>query len=262
MTLSRAARALVVAATLFTVGVPRSEAQVVGRFEGRSVTDGGYFVNARAGEPTVRVYIWGGVRNPGVYELGPGFDLSGALSLAGLPTRSGGGAGDLDVYVRVYRPGGGEAVYVASLEQFALRPGDHPGLREGDVITVGPEPSARVSVWGAVHTPGLYEVGPDFGPQAVLSLAGGPLLPTLQEGVSREVTVRYVRRDRVLYEGPLEEFTRASPSLPSPIDGDVVEVAVRERRRFSFRDALTVAGTVAGIITGIVLVVSQLGAGE
>ena len=261
MALSPIARAVVVA-SLFAVGGSAGEAQVVGRFEGRAATEGGYFVNARAGEPTTRIYVWGGVRNPGVYELGPGFDLSGALSLAGLPTRSGGGPGDPDVYVRVYRPGGGRAVYVASLEQFALRPEDHPGLQEGDVITVGAEPSARVSVWGAVHTPGLYEVGPDFGPQAVLSLAGGPQLPVLQQGVSREVTVRYVRRGQVLFEGPLEEFTGASPGLPPPVDGDVVEVEVRERRRFSFRDVLTVTGTVAGIVTGVVLVISQLGRSE
>lgn len=235
-----------------------ASAQVVGRVEGRQATPGGYFVNARAGEPTTRVYVWGTVRNPGVYEVGSGFDVQSVLSLSGLPVQSDRQPGDPEVYVRVYRPGsGGEAVYAAPIGHFVLHPDEHPALREGDVLTVGLEPEARVNVWGAVRLPGLYEVGPGFDVQSVLSLAGGPLLPALRNNDTREVTVRYVRGESVLFAGSLEDFTRTTGALPMPQDGDVVEVITRERAGFSFRDVLAVAGTTAGIVSAVAIALTR-----
>ena len=251
-------RTLAALAALTLAALPAS-AQTVGRVEGRQATPGGYFVNARAGEPTTRVYVWGTVRNPGVYEVGPGFDVQAVLSLAGLPVQAEREPGDPEVYVRVYRPGqGGEPVYQAPLGAFVLAPDAHPALREGDVLTVGLEPEARVNVWGAVRLPGLYEVGPGFDARAVLSLAGGPLLPALQDNERREVTVRYLRAGEALFEGPLDDFTRAGGALPMPQDGDVIEVVTRETRGFSFRDALAVTGTVAGIVSAVVLAATRL----
>lgn len=235
-----------------------AEAQVVGRFEGRTTTQGsGYYVNARPGEATTRVYVWGGVREPGVYEVGEGFDLLSVLSLAGLPVQDAGNPADPEVFVSVYRSGGaGEPVYRAPLGAFAADLASHPVLREGDVVAVGVEPAARVNVWGAVGAPGLYPVGPEFDAQAVLSLAGGPLLPALQENTEREVTVRYLRQSGELFRGDLDAFTRAD--LPDPVDGDVIEVEIRERRGFSFRDVLSIAGAVAGIASAVVIVITQL----
>lgn len=251
-------RLFLLAALAATTLAPAA-AQTVGRVEGRQATPGGYFVNARAGEPTTRVYVWGTVRNPGVYEVGPGFDVQSVLSLAGLPIEADREPGDPEVHVRVYRPGGGEApIYEAPLGQFVLAPDRHPALREGDVLTVGLEPEARVNVWGAVRLPGLYEVGPGFDAQAVLSLAGGPLLPALQDNETREVTVRYLRGGETLFDGPLDAFSRQSDSLPMPQDGDIIEVVTRESRGFSFRDALAVTGTVAGIVSAVVLAVTRL----
>ena len=56
-------RTLAALAALTLAALPAT-AQTVGRVEGRQATPGGYFVNARAGEPTTRVYVWGTVRNP------------------------------------------------------------------------------------------------------------------------------------------------------------------------------------------------------
>ncbi len=237
-----------------------ASAQVVGRVEGRQATPGsGYYVNARPGEPTTRVYVWGSVRAPGVYEVGEGFDLQSVLSLAGLPVESERDPGDPEVYVSVYRPGtGSEPVYRAALDAFATDPAAHPALREGDVMTVGLEPEARVNVWGAVRVPGLYEVGPGFDAPAVLSLAGGPLLPQLQDNDSREVTVVYARGDRQLFEGSLDAFVQSRASLPMPATGDVIEVEVRLKRGFTFRDALGVVGSVAGVASAVALIFYRL----
>lgn len=234
--------------------------QVLGRFEGRQATPGsGYYVNARPGEPTTRVYVWGTVRAPGVYELGEGFDLQSVLSLAGLPVEDEQDPGDPEVFVSVYRPGtGNEPVYRASLEAFATSPQAHPTLQEGDVLTVGLEPEARVNVWGAVRLPGLYEVGPGFNAPAVLSLAGGPLLPELQDSDTREVTVVYTRGAERLFEGDLNAFVQSQEALPMPMTGDVIEVEVRRRRGFTLRDALGVVGSVAGVASAIALVIYRV----
>ena len=64
-----------------------ARAQETGRVENRQATPGGYYVNFRPGEPTTRVSVWGAVRNPGVYEVGPEFDVETVLSLAGGPIR-------------------------------------------------------------------------------------------------------------------------------------------------------------------------------
>ena len=240
---------------------PAADAQTVGRIEGRQATPGGgYYVNARAGEPTTRVYVWGGVRNPGVYEVGAGFDLQGVLTLAGLSVESEQDPGDPQVYVRVYRPSEGRVLYDAPVARFVLEPGAHPALVEGDVLTVGVEPAARVDVWGAVERPGLYEVGPEVDAQGILSLAGGPLLPTLFNNDRREVTIRYVRPGSAapLFEGPLDAFTRERTALPDPQDGDVIEVAVRQRSGFTFRDVITITGGVAGIASAVVIAITQL----
>ena len=239
---------------------PAVDAQTVGRVEGRQATPGGYYVNARAGEPTTRVYVWGGVRNPGVYEVGAGFDVQGVLTLAGLAVESEQDPGDPEVYVRVYRPSEGRALYNAPVSRFVVEPEAHPALVEGDVLTVGVEPAARVDVWGAVQRPGLYEVGPEVDAQAVLSLAGGPLLPPLFNNDSREVTVRYVRpgEGAPLFEGPLDAFTRGRTALPAPRDGDVLEVAVRQRSGLTFRDVIGIAGGVAGVVSAVVIIATQL----
>lgn len=236
-----------------------AQAQVVGRVEGRQATPGsGYYVNARPGEATTRVYVWGEVRQPGVYEVGEGFDLQAVLSLAGLPIADDRAVGDPEVYVSVYRAGEDGPVYRESLDAFALDQSAHPALREGDVLAVGTEPEARVSVWGAVRVPGLYEVGPGFGPAAVLSLAGGPLLPALRDNDSRTVTVRYLQGNEPAFEGDLDAFYRASSTLPMPRDGDVIEVTVRERRGFGYRDAISIVGAAAGVASAIALVFTRL----
>lgn len=257
MPLRPALTALVLAAAL---AGPPAIAQTIGRVEGRESTAGGYYVNARPGEPTTRVYVWGGVRNPGVYEVGSGFDVQGVLSLAGLSVEAEQEPGDPEVYVRVYRPSEGRLLYNAPVSQFVVEPEAHPALTEGDVLTVGVEAVARVDVWGAVQQPGLYEVGPEIDAQGILSLAGGPLLPPLFNNDKREVTVRYVRPglEEPLFEGSLDAFTRSRVSLPVPQDGDVIEVAVRQRSGITFRDVIGIVGGAAGAVAGVLFLIDRI----
>lgn len=234
--------------------------------EGRQATPGGYYLNALPGEPTTRVFVWGNVRLPGVYEVGRGFDLAAVFSLAGGPVdpaRPGApDVRDAEMEVRVYRGGttDGEPAYRARLDQFLSSPASHPALRDGDVILAERVSDLRVYVWGAVRSPGLYDVGPGFDAAGVLSLAGGPALGTIRNNDVRTVDVRVLRPgvEAPLYEAPLAQFVREGTEL-TLVDGDVIEVETRDRTPWSFRDTATVIGAAAGVLTAVVLAIDRLG---
>ena len=239
--------------------VPGVAAQETGRVEGRQATPGGYYINYRPGEPTTRVSVWGAVRNPGVYEVGPEFDVKTVLSLAGGPvrpssqsltaTRTASVTDPLDMVVRIYRGGTAEPIYEATLDAFVGDEEDHPTLRDGDVVEVAARQVARVTVWGAVNTPGLYEVGSGYDLEDVLSLAGGPRLGPLLDNTRRTVEIAVYRAggpgSGPIYEASLEEFVSNPAGHPDLRDGDVVEVTTRERRGWTGRDTLTLMGVTA-----------------
>lgn len=229
-----------------------------GRIDNRQLTpQSGYYVNARPGEPTTRVMVWGEVLRPGVYEVGPGFEMSEVLSLAGLTLRETQVPGAPELYVRLVRPEGGAraVVYDASLEAFARGDAPIPDLQDGDVIEVDPRPVVRVYVWGAVKTPGVYEVGPDYDAQGILALAGGPLTTILRNNQSREIVVRIYkagsRGTDPVYEQPLDAFAQGAVETPELEDGDVIEVETRDRDGWTTRDTLTAAGVTASAILAI-----------
>lgn len=239
--------------------VPSVAAQETGRVEGRQATPGGYYVNYRPGEPTTRVSVWGAVRNPGVYEVGPEFDLTTVLSLAGGPvrpssqsltaTRTASVTDPLDMVVRIYRGGTAEPIYEATLDAFVGEETEHPALRDGDVVEVAARQVARVTVWGSVNTPGLYEVGSGYDLEDVLSLAGGPRLGTLVDNARRTVEIAVWRAggpgSGPIYEVSLEEFVSNPAGHPDLRDGDVIEVTTREKRGWTGRDTLTLLGVTA-----------------
>ena len=82
------------------------------------------------------VYVWGAVRNPGFFEVGPDVDAVRLLALAGGPQGDGARAQDVvtDATVAVIRPGAG-VVYQASLEAFVIGT-DVPDLADGDALQV------------------------------------------------------------------------------------------------------------------------------
>ena len=61
--------------------------QAFGRLEGLLETNASVYIFARPGDATKRVYVWGAVLKPGLYEVVTDTDLSALLSLAGGPIR-------------------------------------------------------------------------------------------------------------------------------------------------------------------------------
>lgn len=248
-------------------------AQETGRVEGRQATPGGYYINFRPGEPTTRVSVWGAVRNPGVYEVGPEFDVETILSLAGGPirpsarsttlARSASVTDPLDVLIRVFRDNTRDPLYEATLDEFMSNDAGQPTLRDGDVIEVAATPFARVSVWGAVNTPGLYEVGSGYDVEDVLSLAGGPQLSPLVDNTRRTVQIAVYRAggpgSGPVYEASMDEFIANPSAHPMLQDGDVIEVTMREKRGWTGRDTLTLLGVTASASLAIASLINVLG---
>lgn len=100
------------------------------------------------------LYVWGAVRNPGYFEVGPAVDAVRLLALAGGPQGEGARAADIvnDATVAVVRPGAG-TVYQASLESFVAGEGV-PALRDGDALQVEVVRRNKVSFLDVLQTVG------------------------------------------------------------------------------------------------------------
>ena len=241
---------------LLAAAWPPAQAQQVGRVEGRQVTPGGYYVNAQPGEPTTRVYVWGSVLRPGVYEVGPGFDVASLVALAGGPARLNADERDLAVEVQVQRD---DAVLLQTdFEALAERAASVGALRDGDVIVLSLDRETRVAVWGDVAQPGLYAVPAGASVQTVLALAGGPRGTPLRNTDRRENALRYVRASgETLYDGPLAELPPDLAAAPVQ-SGDLLEVESRARQRWSTRDTLTLVGVGISAVVAVTQVVRVL----
>ena len=238
------------------------EAQTTGRIEGRQASPDGYYVNTLPGEPTTRVRVVGLVVRPGLYELGRGFDLATLVALAGGPSVNLQDPREPVVRVRYYRSGeaGRVLLYDQPYEDFLAGAGAVPDLRDDDVIEIAATFSLGVFVWGAVRTPGYFEVGPSVSAARLLALAGGPQgSGARSEDIATEATITLLRRgEGEVYKAPLEEFV-AGVGVPNLVDGDVMQVDVINRSRFTFRDALGIAGSVAAVAVVVIRVVDLLG---
>lgn len=82
------------------------------------------------------VYVWGAVRNPGYFEVGPDVDAIRLLAIAGGPQGEGARASDVvnDATIIIVRPNAG-VIYQASLEDFVFGT-DVPALADGDALQV------------------------------------------------------------------------------------------------------------------------------
>ena len=107
------------------------------------------------------VYVWGAVRDPGYFEVGPEVDAVRLLALAGGPQGDGARAQEVvtDATVAIVRPGAG-VVYQATLEEFVTGT-DLPALTDGDALQVEVVQRSRftfregLSIVGSVATLGL-----------------------------------------------------------------------------------------------------------
>lgn len=105
---------------------------------------------ARPGQATMRVYIWGQIGQPGIWEVARDTDLIELLSAARVP-----GVGTDQPEVRevtmltLYRrqEGGGprQQVYAQPLEQVVAAGEPPPRLQEGDVIQLQTQQRSRFS---------------------------------------------------------------------------------------------------------------------
>lgn len=145
-----------------------------------------------------------------------------------------------------------------------------PRAAQAQVVTASPQvavyryavpgqPTMDVRVWGAVRTPGTYQVELDQDLIGVLTMAGGPVFDRERGNEEREVTVRLARTAEgarsVIYEAPLGELYGTASEYPALQDGDIVSVDVEYNQRFGWRDAATIfssVGTVAVIVLNII----------
>lgn len=99
-----------------------------------TLRDGDTITASREG--VLRVYVWGSVRTPGLYEVGPGYDAPAMLSLAGGPLVTTLRNRDRrTTTVRVLRPGTDVPLFDGPIDAFTLDAGAI-ALRDGDVIEV------------------------------------------------------------------------------------------------------------------------------
>jgi len=122
------------------------------------------------------------------------------------------------------------------------------------------ESTMQVYVWGTVVEPGLYVVSEETDLGELLSLAGGPELKTINNNDRREVTIRLYRTEggvrTIAYEA-LQEVMIAEPGAYPPLqDSDVVEVATRDIKGFSWRDIFVVAGGLAAMALAVDRIIS------
>lgn len=121
-------------------------------------------------------------------------------------------------------------------------------LRPGEATT-------RVYLWGSIPAPGYYEVGPGVTLEQLLTLSGGPLIPTESQGSRVETTVRLYRQQdgarALLYERGLVEFLQRPADAPDLVDGDVVVVESVTNEVFNWRDALTITTAVLALAIAV-----------
>lgn len=121
------------------------------------------------------------------------------------------------------------------------------------------QPTKDIQVWGAVRSPGVYQVQRDVDLLTVLTLAGGPAVASTDDRAIRSVSVRVVRDPgaarTVVLDTTLEALTSDAAPLPALQHGDLVSLTVESRQRFTWRDVLSVTsslGTLALVILRIV----------
>ena len=207
------------------------------------------------GRPSVTVDVWGGVAQPGRYLVEPDVSLLDVLALSGGPALvAGDDQASRTATVTVTRGQGAARTVAARLTLADLADGAAvPAIGDGDLVVVRTSGAGRVAVpvdvWGAVGDPGRYEVAPGATLVDVLTLAGGPLLATDDDRVSRTATVTLTRAASggraPVYRGTLEDLEARAPLAVEP--GDLVSVRLSQRQRFTWRDALTVATGTASV---------------
>lgn len=113
------------------------------------------------------------------------------------------------------------------------------------------QPTMDIRVWGAVRSPGVYQVEPDTDLIDVLTLAGGPDIPSEDDRLVQNVSVEVLRGmgagSTPVLTTTLDALTARDTPLPDLQDGDLVSLVLQSKQRFTWRDALSVTSSVAGL---------------
>ena len=121
-------------------------------------------------------------------------------------------------------------------------------------------PTVQVYVLGTAKYPGLYEVGEGTNLRQLLALSGGPDFDRRQFLNKQRTTVRLHRpsgtQQTLVYEAVLESAIADSSAQQVLKDGDVLTIEVVERRRFDWRDILTIVNVVNTVVLITIAVVS------
>lgn len=116
----------------------------------QDVLPGSQYINqyARAGRPTITIFLWGEVGTPGVWRVEPDVDLIELLSVVGV---TGIGVDEVGTrrrtILRIYREEGGQRseIYNVPLERIVSEGRAYPALQDGDVLEVVTRSRGRVS---------------------------------------------------------------------------------------------------------------------
>ena len=113
----------------------------------------------------------------------------------------------------------------------------------------------EVKVWGAVLNPGLYEVRENISLSTLLSLAGGPRATTLEGGRASTFKVQLYRlraegqsQYQLFSETVMDNELVALAQDPILMNGDMLITEERTRRRFGWRDGISILTALASVI--------------
>jgi protein involved in polysaccharide export with SLBB domain len=122
-------------------------------------------------------------------------------------------------------------------------------------------PTVQVYVLGMACYPGLYEVNEGISLRQLLALSGGPDFDRRQFLNRQTTTIRLFRtthgQQSCVYEALLEKAAADPAAAQALQDGDVLAIEVVERRRFDWRDILTIVNVVNTVVL-IMLAVDRL----
>ena len=108
-----------------------------------------------------------------------------------------------------------------------------------------------VDLWGLVQEPGRYQVAPTTTLVDLITLAGGPDFQVEDTKTARTTTIDIAREGPAglsnIFTARLDHITDGEAVPPQLQDGDIVTVRSLVRQKFSWLDALGVAGSIASI---------------
>ncbi len=200
-------------------------------------------------KPAFKISVLGNVKNPGEYNLQPGWGITEAIISAGGLVTTAGATGGVGNIVYIQRQGfyqvtvrrAGKEIYAESMDPVTLEAISKDEAKfvfeEGDALFVR-EMRYSVVVLGAVKTPYVYEFKPGNTVVDALILAGGPV-ETISASATTTADLKNVGIVRVLPDGKskliqvnLEDVLRKGEAQKNIeiMDRDIIYVPYRHRK--------------------------------